>query len=121
MVTIPSLPEDVFLLILENLDSWDMVRCRKVSKAWQEVFTKTEYMRLMLKKYPLAREIQELANSGILSKPATQSTDWQDIFDKVASRYYHLTHGKARSLNKYKLAASEPIQSLVSGEPLGLS
>src|SRR5271155_4969624 len=35
--------------------------------------------------------------------------NWQGIFDKIASRYYHLTHGKAQSVTTYKLAALEQL------------
>jgi F-box domain len=102
-VALTELPKDVFLFILENLNAWDVVRCRKVSREWREVFSKNEYLRVTLKKYPLAREVQELSHKD----SPDRTIDWQGIFDKIASRYYHLTHGKARSITTYKLAALE--------------
>src|SRR5271156_1458219 len=104
-VTLADLPKDVFLFILENMDAWDVVRCRKVSRAWREVFSKNEYLRVILQKYPLAREVQELSHKD----SPDGAINWQGIFDKIASRYYHLTHGKARSVTTYKLAALEQL------------
>lgn len=95
--SIPDLPEDVFLLILDNIDLWDVCRFRRVSRAWKEAFEKEEYLSIMLHKYPRAREVQY----------RTQQSLTRDIFDKVASRYYHLAIGKTRSVEKYKLCASE--------------
>ena len=109
-LSIPNLPEDVFLLILDGLDAWDVCRCRRVARAWKDAFEKEEYLSIMLHKYPLARKVQSrdlqpLGSPRSLTTPNKSST--REIFDRVASRYYHLSFGKARSVESYKLFASE--------------
>lgn len=103
-----DLPEDVFLLIIDNLEAWDFVRCRKVSKSWRKAFSEPEHLRVLLKKYPFAREVRDFSRNGAFSKPAEASNvDWHGIFDEIAARYFHLTHGKARSVTRYKSAVPE--------------
>lgn len=102
--SLPELPEDVFLIILRSLHPWDVVRCRRVSKAWRLIFSKAEYLHIKLKEYFRAREVRELSHQGTLAQPPSDAIDWQGIFDKVASRYYHLRNGKVRSIMKYKMA-----------------
>lgn len=112
--SIPNLPEDIFLHILDGLDPWDVCRCRRVARAWKDVFEKDEYLSIALRKYPRSREVRKLTQSATsplgywsnIEKPSISET-----FKKVASLYYHLTHGKARSIDKYKLFASEQFSS----------
>src|SRR4051794_36416741 len=107
-VGLPDVPEDVFLLIIDNLEAWDFVRARKVSKSWRKAFSEPEYLRVMLKKYSLAQEVREFSTNGALSKRAEASeVDWHGIFDEVAARYFHLIHGKARAVRRYKSAVPE--------------
>ena len=104
-LSLPELPDDVFLLFVGILEAWDVVRCRKVCRSWRQAFSAADHLRTVLKKYPLAQEIQALRQSGLLTQPAfPDGVDWQGIHDKVASRYWHLTHGRARSTKKYELA-----------------
>lgn len=108
---LPDLPQDVFLLILDHLEAWDLVRGRHVSKSWRSAFSEPEYLQAMLKKYPLAREVRVLQANGSFGKPAEASdVDWDGIFNEIAARYYNLTHGKARSITSYKLAVPETIR-----------
>jgi len=108
--TLANLEEDVFLGILEFLDAWDVIRCQKVCRAWRQAFTKDEYLRFGLKRYTSAREVRRLEWQGLLSQSADLSIEnWPSIFDTIASRYYHLTHGKARRVEKHKLAALEQL------------
>lgn len=108
-LSLPDLPEDVFLLVLENLEAWDLCRCRRVARAWRDAFTKEEYLSIMLQKYSLAREVRSLDHKEQISAnlPASEEPSMQNIFDTIASRYYHLSQGKARAVEKYKLFASE--------------
>ena len=105
-----DLPEDVFLHILEILDAWDICRCRRVAKCWRDVFKKEEYLSIVLQKYPRAREVRELRKrdeppSDFPSQHPRLSIS--SDFNTVASRYYHLNSGKARSVEKFKLFPSE--------------
>jgi hypothetical protein len=110
-IGLPDLPEDVFLLIIDNLEAWDFVRSRKVSKSWRKAFSEPEYLRVMLKKYPWVREVRSLLTTGAFNNPARASeVDWRGIFDEIAARYFHLTHGKARSVSHYKSAVPEHVR-----------
>jgi hypothetical protein len=113
-LSIPNLPEDVFLHILDGLDLWDVCRCRRVARAWKDVFEKDEYLSIALRKYPRSREVRKLVQSESNPSKSSLDTEKQSIpktFNTVASRYYHLTHGKTRSIEKYKLFASEQFSS----------
>lgn len=99
--SLPDLPEDCFLPILEYLRIYDVARCQMVSKAWRDTFTDPLYMRMVLKKHEDSRELKGEA--------------WMDYgtdklastFRRLASRYYHIASGKIRTLNRHKLAPSE--------------
>src|SRR5437016_13513450 len=80
-IGLPDLPEDVFLLIIDNLEAWDFVRSRKVSRSWRKAFSEPEYLRVALRKYRFVREVRHLFATGAFSNPATASTvDWRGIF-----------------------------------------
>ena len=107
-VGLPDLPEDVFLLIVDNLEAWDFVRCRRVSRAWKRAFSEPEYLRIVLKKYPLAREVQHLSATRSLNRPTQgNDVDWDGVFCQIASRYFNLTHGQAHSITRHKVAVPE--------------
>lgn len=108
-ITLPDLPEDVFILILDALDGWDVVRCRMVSTAWQRAFQHPSYLRLALKKYPNAREAQYLST-------VHADIDWRAVFDPVACRYYHLSVGMARTAFRQKL---RPLEQYGQWYPVG--
>jgi hypothetical protein len=99
--SLPDLPEDCFLPILESLAVYDVARCAMVSQSWRAAFTNPLYLRMVLKNHSSAREMQDLVgrehDTALLSR----------TFSKLASRYYHLTHGKVRTIDRYKLAPSE--------------
>ena len=108
---VATLPDDMFLLIVSHLAAWDLVRCRRVSRPWKEAFSLPDHLRHALKSYPLAREVQALSASGALHKSADSSdVEWATVFDKIASRYYHLTHGTAHRVARYKLSTPEHIR-----------
>jgi hypothetical protein len=110
-LNLPDLPEDIFLLIIDKLEAWDFVRCYRVCRSWQMVFSRPEYLRLMLKKYPFAREVQAISASEASGKKSSRhNINWKATFDKVAARYYHLSHGKAGSITKHKLAVPEHVR-----------
>lgn len=96
-MSLPDLPEDCFLPILECLQIYDVARCQMVSRAWRSAFTKPLYMHMVLKKYANARELQQLDGAHGIAP----------IFSRLASRYYHLAHGKVRAVNRHRIAASE--------------
>lgn len=106
-LSLPDLPEDVFLLILDNLEAWDVCRCRRVARAWRDAFEKEDYLSIVLQKYPLSREVRSRNQLVRCSSSNPKKPSTRDVFDSIASRYYHLSHGKARAVEKYKLFASE--------------
>ncbi|KAH2878315.1 hypothetical protein KXV31_005400 [Aspergillus fumigatus] len=101
------MPLEVFWMILQYLDARDIVRCRRVSKHWKEAFTNPEYLvRLLIRLFPSAPEVRGLKDKQSLDEllSAVQSGEhWRELFDKVASRYDHLSRGKPRSVQKLKL------------------
>lgn len=103
--SVPGLPADVFVLIIEHLEVWDIVRCQMVSTAWFKAFSKPEFLRILLRKYLHVREARHLISNGLLA-PLANGSDlrWRETFNKVACRYFHLTHGRPRTIQKYKTA-----------------
>lgn len=99
-MTLSDLPEDCFLPILEYLQIYDVARCQMVSRAWRAAFTNPLYMHMVLKRYSSARELQELEN-------VHNTKEMGRTFSRLASRYYHLAHGKVRAIYRHKIAASE--------------
>lgn len=115
--SIPDLPQDVFLLILVDLEAWDVLSCQRVSSAWRTAFSKPEYLRVMLQKYPNAREVRSLAPENLHFHASDQPTvDWKKLFNSVAIRYKHLSQGKARRVFKYPMA---PVEQLGDWFPVG--
>lgn len=109
------LPQELFLMILSYLEPPDVVRCRRVCKLWFNTFTNPSSLIPLLKKwYPLAREVRELREKGMLDDRDINSKDchyWYRIFDRVISRYDHLARGKPRSIRKLKLCQDSPVDS----------
>ncbi|KAJ5086083.1 hypothetical protein N7532_010854 [Penicillium argentinense] len=92
------LPRDIFWLVLAYLAPRDLVRCRRVSRAWNEAFGNPAILvPLMKRHFPRTREVQGLHGSS-----ADRNTI-RIVFDQVASRYDHLERGKPRSVHKYRL------------------
>jgi hypothetical protein len=107
-IGLADLPGDVFVLIIEYLEAWEIVRCHMVCVAWREAFSAPEFLRIALKRYPQAREVKQLSPDGLLTSPPRGGDhQWRAIFDKVACRYFHLTHGKPRRIQKYKTGVPE--------------
>ena len=98
-LTVSDLPEDVFVLILDNLQIWDAARCALVSRAWRRAFTKLEHIKTVLRRYPNARDVP--------SDFASQDIDWAAIFSDVARRYFHLSHGLVHDISRHKISPSE--------------
>lgn len=116
--TLSDLPEDIFLQILSYLDAWDVVLCQKVSRSWRQAFSKDEHLHAVLKKYPLAREVRELDPDALRFEysVAAEKVNWPRLFTIVTSRYYHLTHGKAQYVIKYRQA---PLEQFGHWYPVG--
>lgn len=105
------LPQDIFFMILSYLEPWDIIRCRRVSRSWQQAFSNSQNLsRILKREFPFAREVRELRREHSTSSgtpEASNSTEeeerWQAAFDRVAARYYHLGHGKPRFVQKYAI------------------
>ncbi|KAJ5573428.1 uncharacterized protein N7459_007855 [Penicillium hispanicum] len=94
------LPRDVFWLILAYLTPRDLVRCRRVSRAWNEAFGNPGVLIPLVKRhFPWTDEVKALnVSSGHL-----KTQEIRRLFDQVASRYDHLQRGKPRSVQRYHL------------------
>ena len=104
-LSLPSLPEDLFHLIGEHLDSTDIVICRFVSKTWHGAFTNPYFLRAALKKQlGNAREARKLRYEGAFTGPIDRAgrdpTYWVRVFDRVAARYYALGTGTPQHITK---------------------
>lgn len=115
--SIPDLPQDVFLLILEDLEAWDVLNCQKVSSSWRTAFSKPEYLRVVLQRYHQAKELRSLPRDNLFFHASEQpQVDWRTLFRSVANRYKHLSQGKARKILKYPMA---PLEQLGDWFPVG--
>jgi hypothetical protein len=110
-INLPDLPGDVLVLIIGRLEAWDIVCCQMVSTAWFEVFSAPAYLRMIIQRHPHTREARQLTSNGMLVASAQKSElQWRTTFNKIASRYFHLTHGRARSIEKFKTAIPERLR-----------
>ncbi|KAL4778856.1 hypothetical protein BJX76DRAFT_121126 [Aspergillus varians] len=101
---LPLLPRELFWMVLGFLGPSDIIRCRRVSRLWNEAFGDPANLIPMLKKlFPLAKEVRELHAGPELSVSSSDSSHWRSLFDQIASRYDHLGRGKPRSIQRYKL------------------
>jgi hypothetical protein len=106
-----DLPGDVFAMIVENLEAWDIVRCQMVSSAWLKAFSAPEFLRINLKRYLPARDVCLLIPNTLQPISAQESYAlWKTTFSKIACRYFHLTHAKPRTIQKHKTAVPEKPQ-----------
>ena len=102
VMSITTLPHDVFLLINDYLLPSELILCRCVSKAFFIAFTEPNLNRKALQcHFPRARETRESRE-----QLDDGSMDWGNIFAKVASRYHYLKSGKPRSSRSLPLAKS---------------
>ncbi|OJJ47864.1 hypothetical protein ASPZODRAFT_1795047 [Penicilliopsis zonata CBS 506.65] len=93
-----DLPRDIFWMLLSYLDPWDIVRCRRVSRSWNDAFRNPDNLVAVVKRFfPRAKEVRNLQGEGGLDP------DWRAIFDRLACRYYHLARAKPRTIKKYRL------------------
>ena len=104
--SIPDFPDDVFFLIFDYLQVWEVARCQLVSKSWQQAFSKDAYLQKALRRYPFARELENIIHQLPESDNLSQY-DWRTPFNSIARRYFHVSHGKVRQVVRHKLAPSE--------------
>lgn len=94
------LPRDIFWLILGYLAPKDLVRCRRVSRSWNEAFDNPAILvPLMKRHFPWTKEVKSLP-SGLID---SDDCGARRLFDQVTARYHHLENGKPRSIQKYRL------------------
>ena len=111
-ISITELPNDIFLLVLDFLDAWDVVRGRRVSKKWLQSCVDTDHLRYLLKKYALAREVQPLLRRRLLDQTSHDlNIPWLTVFDRLACRYFHLSKAKASSAIFHETPVSEKTRS----------
>ncbi|KAL2798220.1 hypothetical protein BJX66DRAFT_54537 [Aspergillus keveii] len=102
---LPLLPRELFWMVADFLSPGDIVRCRRVSRLWNEAFGDSANLIPLLKKlFPLASEVRDLfADPAHTLQDSTDDQYWRSLFDQVASRYDHLSRGKPRSIQRHKL------------------
>ncbi|KIW87127.1 uncharacterized protein Z519_12238 [Cladophialophora bantiana CBS 173.52] len=120
VISLPDLPEDVFLLVVTNLSAWDVLSCQRVSKSWRAAFSSDDHVRFVLQSYPRAREVRALPPGTLHLHSSCQqqqtSLDWKALLAAVASRYHSLARGTARLVNRYPMA---PVEQLGDWFPVG--
>jgi hypothetical protein len=111
-MSITSLPNDIFLLIVAYLSPVDVILCRRVDKAFNAAFLESDLNRqLLLRIYPRVRELR--ATSG------PDDVDWAQVFARVAARYYHLQAGNPRVVEKLALGKSFVVPEWARSYPVG--
>ncbi|KAJ5325365.1 uncharacterized protein N7506_008467 [Penicillium brevicompactum] len=94
------LPSDIFWMILGYLGTTDIVRSRRVSRAWNAALSNPAMLAPILKReFPWTTEAKQLSKSSDSQCHASAL----EMFDQVASRYFHLEQAKPRSIQKYQL------------------
>ncbi|TPX14197.1 uncharacterized protein E0L32_000591 [Thyridium curvatum] len=109
---LPDLPSEIFLLVAARLSPRDLVRCRRVSRAWRQAFTRPDFSAECLRRhFPRCREMrlqQQQQRSG--TETETGTADWPALFALVARRYDGLRRAQPRATRKVELAVSGPAQ-----------
>lgn len=121
---ITSLPQELFLIILNHIDPSDVIRCRRVARAWNIAFGNSRNLIPLLKQaFPRAREVRKLlggerTNNGNDDISALGDKHWRQVFDLVTSRYFHLARGQPQSVQRFKLYSKPwfPVQAWDSHE-----
>lgn len=94
------LPRDLFWILVGYLAPADLVRCRRVSRAWNEAFGNPDILFPLLKShFSWTREAKGLQSGSCNIK----GCNFRQLFDQVASRYHYLQRGEPRSVQKYRL------------------
>ncbi|CAG8092995.1 unnamed protein product [Penicillium olsonii] len=94
------LPSDIFWMILVYLGATDIVRCRRVSRAWNTALSNPAILVPFLKReFPWISEVKKLNAGSSLEDQGPVL----ELFDRVASRCHFLERGKPRSVRKLRL------------------
>lgn len=102
MDALTSLPLDVFLLIIRYLSPTDTIRCRRVSRSWNAVFTDDGISRnLMRWHFPRAREMRNAAAGALGHQPG-----YARMFPEVICRYLCLRAARPRMMQKIVIDAA---------------
>lgn len=94
------LPRDLFWIVVGYLAPADLVRCRRVSRAWNEAFGNPDILIPLLKThFSWTQEAKDFQSGS----SETEDCNVRQLFDQVASRYHYLERGEPRSVQKYRL------------------
>lgn len=97
---LPFLPRDIFWLVVGYLAPIDFLRCRGVSRTWNEAFGNTDILIPTLKKhFPWTQEAKDIRSGS----SEAENYKCRRLFDKVVMRYHHLRRGLPRSIRRYRL------------------
>lgn len=101
------LPRDLFLLISELLEPKDLVRCRRVSRAWNEAFSNPDILLPLFKRhFPWTQEFKDLQpGSSKYDGSSVTAESIRHAFDQVVARYDHLERGTPRSVQRHSLCS----------------
>ncbi|KAJ5688629.1 hypothetical protein N7462_003021 [Penicillium macrosclerotiorum] len=102
------LPRDIFWLVVGYLPLKDVVRCRRVSQAWNEAFGNPAVLSPLLKwHFPWTQEAKDLKASSDPSDTSSvldpSGSTIRRAFDQVVARYDHIERGTPRSVQRYPL------------------
>lgn len=104
---LPSLPTELFWLILDLLEPKDLIRCRRVCREWNSTFSHPNILLPVFKKhFPWTREVKDLQTASYGNDDSSErAASIRHAFDSVVSRYDHINRGKFRSSQKYQLCS----------------
>ncbi|KAG7293009.1 hypothetical protein NEMBOFW57_003054 [Staphylotrichum longicolle] len=123
MRDITELPHDLFLIVASYLSPRACVRSRAVSRRWYAAFTDEHISLLLLRwNFPRCRELRLAAAAAFnttfptglprnlkaeLTDVSRQPHNWSLTFADVTRRYFNLSKGQPRSVEKLDLAVSD--------------
>lgn len=99
-LTLALLPQDILLIILTYLSAPDLLRLSLTCSEYKAVFTDPDYVEHVLRSYPHAYESRSAPSTSTLT-----DSQLQQSFRRIAARYHHLSHGRARNLTHLPLRA----------------
>ncbi|CAG8972933.1 hypothetical protein HYALB_00001353 [Hymenoscyphus albidus] len=91
-MVLTELPNEIFLLIVDQLGPKDLILHRRVNKQFHTAFTENELNYHFLQHhFPRVKELRHVEDWRA-------RTDWSEQFSRVVRRYHHLQSGRPRGI-----------------------
>lgn len=104
-----DLPTDLFLMVTSALSSFDVLKCRYVSKSWHREFTDDSLLReVLIREHLYAHEVRLLVAADFIN-PRPRADTMREIFDRVVMRYRALKTGRPFQVSKKKTVTLMPL------------